>query len=159
MGVTLKDFVTSFWEKVTKSRRCWLWCGAMTPRGTGLYQGGRKGKMRQAHRIAYELSIGPIPAGVDVVRTCNHPACVKPAHLVLQTPLERNQNQKHAFGDVKAKKVMRLRSLGWTQKEMAKELGVSIYFIRGVSQGRTWRNVTGLKPNPKVNGQVWRKRS
>jgi hypothetical protein len=159
MGVALKDYQTGFWERVKKTKACWLWCGGQDASGFGLYRGGRKGKTRRVHRIAYELLIGPIPPGLDVVMTCKHRTCVRPSHLVLQTPVERNQNQKSALGAAKVRKVMRLRSLGWTQEEMATELGVSIYFIRAVSQGSRWRNVTGLKPNPKVDGQVWRKRS
>jgi hypothetical protein len=159
MGVALKDFETGFWRMVKKTRGCWLWCGGTIPQGTGIYQGGRKGKVRQVHRISYELLVGHVPAGMDVVRTCKHPACVKPTHLVLQTLQQRGQHRKGVYGKAKATEVMRLRSLGWKQEAMAKELGVSIYFIRGVSQGRTWRNVTGLKPNPKVDGQPWRKRS
>lgn len=34
-----------------------------------------------AHRIAYEIVIGPIPDGLVIDHLCRIPACVNPAHL------------------------------------------------------------------------------
>lgn len=34
-----------------------------------------------AHRVAYELSIGPIPEGTEIDHLCRNRACCNPAHL------------------------------------------------------------------------------
>lgn len=36
---------------------------------------------KQAHRVAYELLIGPIAAGLELDHLCRTHACVNPAHL------------------------------------------------------------------------------
>jgi hypothetical protein len=159
MGVTLKDFETRFWERVKKTKGCWHWCGGKDVNGFGLYRGGRNGKTRRVHRIAYELLVGPIPPGMDVALMCKNRACVNPMHFVLQTPMERGQVKKRVLREVTVRKIMRLRALCWKQKQIATELGVSIYTVRCITQGRSWQNVTGLtKPTWMSSGQVKRKR-
>ncbi len=42
---------------------------------------GPGGKTTHAHRAAYELLIGPVPAGLHLDHLCRTPACVNPLHL------------------------------------------------------------------------------
>lgn len=85
-----------FWPKVNRTDGCWYWTGTLTDQGYGLY-----GRHTYAHRVAYEVLVGPIPEGhpLDHVchtkdksckpgRACLHRRCVNPAHLEPVTPAE-----------------------------------------------------------------------
>lgn len=69
-----------FWAKVDKvTSGCWLWAGSKSPRGYGsLYVNG---KLQLAHRVAYEMRNGPIPAGMVIDHLCKNTGCVNPEHL------------------------------------------------------------------------------
>lgn len=54
---------------------CWEWPGKRDPNGYG-----RAGKW-WAHRVAYEVWVGPVPAGLELDHLCRNPACVRPDHL------------------------------------------------------------------------------
>ena len=41
-----------------------------------------------AHRLAYEMHVGPIPEGMDIDHTCGRRECIEPSHLRPLTPLE-----------------------------------------------------------------------
>lgn len=58
---------------------CWLWGGFTEPKGYGRFQVG--GAARLAHRISYELHVGPIPDGLVLDHLCRVRNCVNPEHL------------------------------------------------------------------------------
>ena len=68
-----------FWSKVDKSGDCWTWQGSFS-RSYGQFS-LRHRKSVRAHRFAYELESGPIPAGLQIDHLCRNRACVNPAHL------------------------------------------------------------------------------
>jgi len=85
----------SFWSlvKIDWQTGCWLWQGMETTGGYGRFKvisTGRKGKSTirlSAHRIAYALAWGYVPAtdGVVVMHDCHNARCVAPHHLTLGT--------------------------------------------------------------------------
>lgn len=100
------------------SNRCWLWKGK---RSKGRY--GGYGCMRGgfAHRIAYELFIGPIPKGMRVCHSCDNPPCVNPRHLWLGTDAD-NAADKIAKGRSNHKPLFRDTGNGMaklTKKQVA----------------------------------------
>ena len=68
-----------FWVQVNKTNTCWLWTGYIPPSGYGLVC--FKGKVRNAHRVAYTLVKGAVPRGLDLDHLCRTKACVNPDHL------------------------------------------------------------------------------
>lgn len=65
---------------------CWLWDGAVAAGNKGTHFYGRfwnGSRLVAAHRQAWSLLIGPIPAGSHVLHKCDIPQCVNPDHLFL----------------------------------------------------------------------------
>lgn len=75
----LWNWPARFWDKVDKSENCWLWTGAKQTLGYGHVW--LDGRMRVAHRVAYEMVIGPIPDGLTLDHLCRVRHCVNPNHL------------------------------------------------------------------------------
>ena len=75
-----------FWAKVRKTPDCWEWTAAKTQGyGTFCLNQTPQGRTGRAHRIAYELLVGPIPPDKQIDHLCRNRACVNPAHLELVT--------------------------------------------------------------------------
>lgn len=65
---------------------CWLWQGSKDRHGYG--RASHDGKTWLAHRLAYSLTVGPIPEGMCLHHHCRTPGCANPLHLELVTRLE-----------------------------------------------------------------------
>ena len=71
---------------------CWTWTGARNSKGYGSV--GVNGKSQLAHRVAYELLVGEIPAGLQIDHLCRNKACCNPAHL---EPVTAKVNTRRAI--------------------------------------------------------------
>jgi hypothetical protein len=72
---------------------CEVWMGAMTAGGYGVI--GVGSRVFYAHRVAYELLVGPIPAGLTVDHLCRVRLCCNPRHL---EPVTRGENVLRGAG-------------------------------------------------------------
>ena len=83
-GPNPRPLADRFWEKVDKGGECWEWTGNTFSNGYGCIHGGRDAGQKfnlLAHRVAYELTVGPIPEGLTLDHLCRNILCVNPAHL------------------------------------------------------------------------------
>ena len=65
---------------------CWTWTGYVTNLGYGRVWAN--GKASPAHRVVYELLVGPIPADLTIDHLCKNTRCVNPDHLEAVTMRE-----------------------------------------------------------------------
>jgi hypothetical protein len=77
-----------FWDKVRVNPEtgCWEWTAHLIRNGYGHFRW--QGKMRRAHRLAYEALVGEIPEGFQLDHLCRTRNCVNPDHVEPVTPQE-----------------------------------------------------------------------
>lgn len=126
-----------FWEKVNKTLTCWLWTGAVVPKGYGVFNRGSN-RAYLAHRFAWELLNGPLVPGQPVLHSCDVPGCVRPDHLRIGTRHENNtematkgrahHGEKHHLAKLSVDEVMSIRRLHTagelTQRQLARAFNV-----------------------------------
>lgn len=83
----------TFWARVAIDgpHECWAWQAGKDTRGYGKVRWN--GESQLAHRVAYELTFGAIPAGANVLQDCRNPACCNPAHLRIGTMSPRRKQR------------------------------------------------------------------
>jgi hypothetical protein len=76
-----------------KTDCCWLWLGGIDGGGYGLIR--VDGRLTKAHRVSYELHVGPIPDGMHMDHLCRVRLCVRPDHL---EPVTNKENTARGIG-------------------------------------------------------------
>jgi hypothetical protein len=139
-----------FWARihVRGPDDCWEWTRALS-HGYG-HCSWADGKVRQAHRIAYALTLGD-PGAIHVCHHCDNPPCCNPAHLFLGTDAD-NVRDMHAKGryvngfkrltedDVRA--IRAAIAAGETQRAVGERHGISHGQVQNIIHRRQWSHVT-----------------
>lgn len=123
---------------------CWLWLGAIGSHGYGAI--GKRGDVRLAHRLSWEIHNGPITDGLHVLHRCDNRACVNPAHLFLGTHADNNRDaaakgrrpkgDKHWNCKVPHSSVQMIIESDLPQSYWAKKFGVNQSTISLIRSGK-----------------------
>jgi hypothetical protein len=143
-----------FWSKVSKSDGCWLWRSGTSERYYPYFRIG--GQRIGAHRVAYLLTHGEIPADLDVLHHCDTPRCVNPVHLFLGTAQDNCQDAARKgrtfrprgelsgsakLTEAKVREIRTRYAEGTGPRPLAREFGVDRSTIREIVCRRTWCDV------------------
>lgn len=81
-----------FWIKIQKGERdeCWPWLFYKNKAGYGGFS--IRNVFYLANRLAWSIENGRIPDGLDILHSCDNPACCNPSHLRAGTHKENMQD-------------------------------------------------------------------
>lgn len=123
-----------------------MWTGAKNKPGYGYFWDGSK--LVRAHRYAYELYNGPIPAKQIVLHTCDNPSCVNPEHLKLgyqidnvKDMVEKDRTSRannHWNAKLTSEQVKLIKIDTRASIQIALDYNVSARYIRAIKRGQ-WR--------------------
>lgn len=138
-----------FMDKVNSD---WQWTAGKHREGYGEFC--IDGKEVYAHRVSYELFVGPIPEGMDILHSCDDPGCVNPEHLHpgthsanMHEMSERKRipsGEKHNLSKMTQVQVNKIRE-DWNNnkiksiRECAEEYSVNYTTIWNIIYNKTWK--------------------
>lgn len=161
-----------FWTKVNilGPDECWEWTKYRSKQGYG--NTSYKAQFYMSHRLAWELTNGPIPNGRLVCHSCDNPPCCNPGHLWLGDYISNaqdmvNKDRQHK-GDAVPYSARKRGSKNKTAKlteadipairaalangerlaTIAARYGVSNGPIVQIQKGKYWRHVPGGPETP-----------
>lgn len=129
---------------------CLLWIGFVSSTGYGKLSIRRDGRVapRLAHRVAYELTKGPIPEGLCVCHKCDTPPCINPDHLFLGSHQDNNQDMARkgraraaCLTEDDVRGIIAALARGERHAQIAARYGVSATSIDRIATRRTWRRL------------------
>ncbi len=78
---------------------CWEWKGSKLATGYGNFR--IEGSIQLAHRVAWELQVGPIPEGHVIDHVCANRSCVRLDHLRVVTYKENARRGEEHYNALK----------------------------------------------------------
>lgn len=155
-GPRPKPIAERFWPKVAiMPNGCWEWTGALNKDGYGKFgMPGAPGGWVLAHRVAWELQVGPIPRGLSVLHRCDNRKCQRKEHHFLgtQSVNQRDMVQKgravsrvgeqHGRARLTEEAVREIRRSHLSDDALAAKFNVSTGAIWRVRHFETWCHVS-----------------
>jgi len=148
-----------FWSKVNKNTTngCWEWTASLDGKGYGQIT-IKKGLLKRAHRVAWELIRGSIPKGQLLCHRCDNKKCVNPDHLFLGTQRDNVQDmdskgrrvntphygEQHGMAKLTNAQVKRIKeflAVGVEGVELASLFKISVSTISHIKRRRQWKTV------------------
>lgn len=153
-----------FWKRVNKDGpvhlihgKCWIWMGSKLRAGYGQFRGTK------AHRVAYQLTKGPIPKKLFACHKCDRPECVNPDHIFIgtakdnmedkmrkgrqgdsgtKTPPSGSKNVKAKLNEVQVLEIRKIYQSGkLSSSELARSYNVTKSTICCIIRRKTWNHI------------------
>lgn len=135
-----------FENKINKTDTCWLWIGELTY-GYGVFWFEKK--TYRSHRFMLLLNGEIIPKNYVIRHKCRNRNCVNPNHLEIGTQSEnikdmirdgtQAKGEKHGQSKLTETQIREIRlKFNNTQRELAKEYGVSQAQIHRIKSNKSW---------------------
>jgi hypothetical protein len=152
-----KWHVTRNWPAVEKLAHysapgrngCVLFTGTLDRDGYG--QLTILGRIRKAHRLAWEVANGPIPAGLVVCHACDVPRCINPNHLFLGTQAanmaDKGAKKRQPHGEAQymarldAAQVRAIREAAGTMRSIGEAHGIAPQTVWKIRKRMIWRHL------------------
>jgi hypothetical protein len=154
MARTAEPLIYRFLKYVEIGDGCWIWKGPLTDDGYGQLHEKKHKRIVLAHRLAWELFVGPIPDAMCVLHHCDNPPCCNPKDLFLGTRVGNirdmvskgrqpmgSRHGRHKITEVTAREILALKESELTGVQVAKMFSLtqaSVYFIWN---RQTWRHI------------------
>lgn len=145
-----------FWAKVrvASPKECWEWTAYRRPKGYGQFAIDARRKAVPAHRVAYELTNGPIGDGLSICHRCDNPACCNPSHLFAASNAvnvaDKVRKNRHAKGEMIKRKLSepKVRAIrdeyaagGITVRKLAALYDIDHSTVVGIINRTLWKHV------------------
>lgn len=142
---SIDDLAGNFWKHVEITDGCWMWTGATSDFGHGVFSSWEEGRSKiiRAHRMSWAIEHGRWPDRL-VLHRCDVPACVNPDHLYEGDQSDnmrdmvdrgRHHNPAQRLEDSIVEAIRRDAATDMTQDEVAIKHGVSQPYVSRLVRG------------------------
>ena len=136
---------------------CWIWTAHIASSGYGKIR--HQGRIKRAHRLSYELHIGPIPEGGGYYETlcvchhCDNPTCVNPDHLFIGSQADNLRDmadkgrgappfgENHGRSKLTESDVIAIRSDSRSLRAIAADYHIRHSTVGDIRLRKTWRHL------------------